>query len=437
MGYQRHRIQKKSPHSRAFKPSEDPLATRPFAKGVQARSAELPATDLLRSRPFAPKVQTQQEMPDLQTRLERAERVGYNAGNIPLFAPSTPPPMQREELGGEEVEEQGEVGIQEQQLQAPPNDGTIQQVHEQVIQRVSREEGKEIAKKLDIDDQDFGQWVFEKTVGEELTEEDFLETISEDNLDQNLRSWQKNRKKEQEFLEQNQTKEAIAQLTKKLRDETVALLISSPITKPYIDKTKTEAINLIILRNAKFIQTKLDLATINLKDALAKEKRINILGEIDRNRGFTVKNDKNEKTSYVRLGTALEESVHVILHEFIHQFCHTNFEKYNELIRETATETIARAVLTEKNLQESGKDYEEYIKFMAAFLNISQTQLGAFFAEDYFLGNGKFAKHVQSKWGQEAVNVLSEDLPVTEVTTKLVNIQEQKIKQKKKGCTIL
>ncbi len=69
--------------------------------GVQARTAELPTTDILQTHPFAPKVQPQEEMPDLQTRLERAERVGYNAANIPLFAPSTPV-LQREEgeLGG-------------------------------------------------------------------------------------------------------------------------------------------------------------------------------------------------------------------------------------------------------------------------------------------------------------------------------------------------
>ncbi len=58
---------------------------------------------------------------------EQAEG-GTSAANLPVSAPSAPPPspvVQREEVLEEEVEEQAEVGIEKQHLQAPPDDGII------------------------------------------------------------------------------------------------------------------------------------------------------------------------------------------------------------------------------------------------------------------------------------------------------------------------
>ncbi|HBB35939.1 MAG TPA: hypothetical protein DDZ80_02440 [Cyanobacteria bacterium UBA8803] len=143
MGYRRDRVQKKSPHSSTFTPSNKPLAIRRFANGVQARSAELPTTDILQTRPFAPKVQPQQEMPDLQTRLERAERFGYNAANIPLFAPSTPPPsVQQSPLSPQQLPQ---YTLTETSL-----DKTITQKEKNVIQRqeISPEEAEREMQKV-------------------------------------------------------------------------------------------------------------------------------------------------------------------------------------------------------------------------------------------------------------------------------------------------
>ncbi len=71
-------------------PVQNQFQTRPFAKGIQARHAGLPVANLLQTRPFGLPNQTgsqQQDMPDLQTQLERTQRFGYNAANIPIFAP--------------------------------------------------------------------------------------------------------------------------------------------------------------------------------------------------------------------------------------------------------------------------------------------------------------------------------------------------------------
>ncbi|MBE9129621.1 MULTISPECIES: eCIS core domain-containing protein [unclassified Coleofasciculus] len=80
-------------------PVQNQFRPRAFGKGIQARQAELPTTNFLETRPFGVPNQgtsQQQETPSIQTQREQAERFGYNAANIPTFAPGTasPPPIQ-------------------------------------------------------------------------------------------------------------------------------------------------------------------------------------------------------------------------------------------------------------------------------------------------------------------------------------------------------
>ncbi|HBB31407.1 MAG TPA: hypothetical protein DDZ80_07530 [Cyanobacteria bacterium UBA8803] len=412
--------------------------SKPGSSAVQPKSDTWPNSQALLSYSTAPRdLLTANIMPSVETQEpDSSENATVQSKEVRVQQQCAACASEQQEQSGKEGKDFDEMSVAASGIQANTHE-VQRQVHEQVIQRVSMENGEAIAKQLNISEEDFDHWVNEKTPVGDFDKQDFLKIISEDDLKTNLLYWKNNREKEQNFQNnksKSQLKEAINNLQSTLKNKTIDILNSSSITKPYIDKSKTQTIELIILKNTEFIQKKLDLETSNLSENLAKQKEIEILGEIDRNRGFTV---RNQKTSYVRLGTALEESVHVILHEFIHQFCHTNFAKHNELTRETATETIARAVLKQQQIEESGKDYESYIEFMAVFLNIEQAELGAFFAEDYFSGNGKFDEHIRSKFGQEAVKVFYQALPVTEVTTKLFAIRTTKGKQKKKGCNIL
>ncbi|HBL15024.1 MAG TPA: hypothetical protein DD379_27240, partial [Cyanobacteria bacterium UBA11162] len=96
MGTHRY-IRRKASLESVSTPAPNPFKTRPFGKGFQPRQAELPETNLLQTRPVSPPHQAssqQQEMPDLQTQLESAERLGYNAANIPVSAPTIAPPIQ-------------------------------------------------------------------------------------------------------------------------------------------------------------------------------------------------------------------------------------------------------------------------------------------------------------------------------------------------------
>ncbi|HAG85149.1 MAG TPA: hypothetical protein DCL61_29370 [Cyanobacteria bacterium UBA12227] len=96
MGTHRY-IRRKASLESVSTPAPNPFKTRPFGKGFQPRQAELPETNLLQTRPVSPPHQVsseQQEMPDLQTQLESAERLGYNAANIPVSAPTIAPPIQ-------------------------------------------------------------------------------------------------------------------------------------------------------------------------------------------------------------------------------------------------------------------------------------------------------------------------------------------------------
>jgi hypothetical protein len=62
----------------------------------EARESRLPETNLLQTRPFANPAQklSPPEATRSKEQMEAAERFGYNAANISVFAPSTPPPVQ-------------------------------------------------------------------------------------------------------------------------------------------------------------------------------------------------------------------------------------------------------------------------------------------------------------------------------------------------------
>ncbi|MBE9127623.1 MULTISPECIES: Hint domain-containing protein [unclassified Coleofasciculus] len=67
---------------------------KPIWKKASVQSNSTPVPNPLQTRPFsAPKPSSaQQETPSIQEQLERASRFGYNASNIPINAPGTPPP---------------------------------------------------------------------------------------------------------------------------------------------------------------------------------------------------------------------------------------------------------------------------------------------------------------------------------------------------------
>ncbi|MEQ9480815.1 hypothetical protein [Coleofasciculus sp. F4-SAH-05] len=71
----------------------NPLRTRGFGKGIQARNAQLPHGNPLQTRPFGaqkPGLSQNQETQSLQEQQEQkegAEQFGYNAANIPAYAP--------------------------------------------------------------------------------------------------------------------------------------------------------------------------------------------------------------------------------------------------------------------------------------------------------------------------------------------------------------
>ncbi len=91
-----HRKSGKDSFGYSSTPAKNPLKTRGFGKGMQARSAELPTTNLLQTRPAKPPTPQPtplQETPDLDVQLKQAEGFGYNGLDVPTFAAgATPPP---------------------------------------------------------------------------------------------------------------------------------------------------------------------------------------------------------------------------------------------------------------------------------------------------------------------------------------------------------
>ncbi len=109
----RKRIQRKNPWQPT--PAPDILKSRPFSNGKGPRESRLPTTsDILQTRPFSPSDKNLSPPKDTRSpeQIEAAKLFGYNAANIPSFAPSTPPPtVQREEEVEENAQEQAESGI--------------------------------------------------------------------------------------------------------------------------------------------------------------------------------------------------------------------------------------------------------------------------------------------------------------------------------------
>ncbi|MEQ9668105.1 hypothetical protein [Coleofasciculus sp. G2-EDA-02] len=102
MSTRRH-ISKKVSFDASFSPVTNPLQTRGFGKGIQARRAALPTTNLLQTRPFGSSAMTSPEQPDtrsIEAQQSDAANFGYNGANIPIHAPVTPPlliPIQKKE----------------------------------------------------------------------------------------------------------------------------------------------------------------------------------------------------------------------------------------------------------------------------------------------------------------------------------------------------
>ena len=82
-----HRRSGKDTFGHSSTPAPNPFKTRGFGQGLQARSAELPTTDILQKRGTKPPTKPQ-ETPDLDVQLKQAKQFGYNAINIPVFAPA-------------------------------------------------------------------------------------------------------------------------------------------------------------------------------------------------------------------------------------------------------------------------------------------------------------------------------------------------------------
>lgn len=102
MSTRRHISQKASLKS-TFTPPANPLKTRGFGNGIQARRAELPRTKLLQKSSFGSPAMAQPESQDTRSaeaQLEGKSRFGYNGLDIPVntpIAPPPPPPIQRKE----------------------------------------------------------------------------------------------------------------------------------------------------------------------------------------------------------------------------------------------------------------------------------------------------------------------------------------------------
>jgi len=100
----RQHISRKASLQSNFTPTVNPLKTRGFGKGIQARSAELPKTNPLQTRPFGspiPASAQQEETQSASEQLEIESHLGYNGLNVPVNAPATPPPpVQRKSASG-------------------------------------------------------------------------------------------------------------------------------------------------------------------------------------------------------------------------------------------------------------------------------------------------------------------------------------------------
>ena len=149
----------------------NPLRTRGFGKGIQARNAQLPHGNPLQTRPFGaqkPGLSQKQETHSLQEQQEQkegTEQFGYNAANIPAYAPErsqlpiqrqagqfggwNPPPIQRvnpvnnrlnlwrdQQLGQAETGESEDVSEREEQ-EASPEAAAVQRLQESDTQPIS------------------------------------------------------------------------------------------------------------------------------------------------------------------------------------------------------------------------------------------------------------------------------------------------------------
>jgi len=97
----RRQIPKRGSLKSSFTPPANPLKTRGFGKGIQARSAQLPQANPLQTRPFGspiPASAQQEETESASEPLEIESRFGYNGLDVPVNPPE-PPPVQRKGEG--------------------------------------------------------------------------------------------------------------------------------------------------------------------------------------------------------------------------------------------------------------------------------------------------------------------------------------------------
>lgn len=100
MSSQRQIPKKNSNHSSLTTPAVNPLKSRGFGNGIQARSAALPRTNLLQTRPFGSPIQKSKQPKPTQSvsaQLKRTSEWGYNGLAIPVHAPGSSPSVQKQE----------------------------------------------------------------------------------------------------------------------------------------------------------------------------------------------------------------------------------------------------------------------------------------------------------------------------------------------------
>lgn len=102
MSSRRH-IKKKGISKSTFTPPVNPFKSRGFGNGIQARNAQLPESNSLKPRPFAspnPGLSQPSDTRSVEEQMEGATQFGYNALEVPVHVPQTPPlPVQRKERG--------------------------------------------------------------------------------------------------------------------------------------------------------------------------------------------------------------------------------------------------------------------------------------------------------------------------------------------------
>jgi hypothetical protein len=159
----------------SFTPPANPLKTRGFGKGIQARSAQLPQANPLQTRPFGspiPASAQQEETESASEPLEKASHFGYNGLDVPVNAPGTPSSPVSRKLSRDRLEDQyqpqavervnpvlnglyqlkvqrlteaqNEVPLKEEEQQEQPEAGMIQRLCSECASELADKEDKQL-----------------------------------------------------------------------------------------------------------------------------------------------------------------------------------------------------------------------------------------------------------------------------------------------------